>query len=217
MENPRVRLEEPRRQALGSNILQFAHALREGKRIPYGKCPEVMIAPRASFWKTVADPLCDQIIVGFNRTRHQVNREVRKYRGYHGELPNVGEKLICLYNHRDIGIYNGQTFLVESVANETDALVKLVLNDCGTRYTVVAVKDQFGREKIDLSYSNKFYHQGYRSVVFMDFAYAISAHKAMGSEYPRGKVLEELHPDWSRTRWPYTAATRFYEDIEYYR
>jgi hypothetical protein len=106
---------------------------------------------------------------------------------------------------------------VESIADETDELSKLVLDDCGTKYTVIAVKEQFGRDKIDLQHSNKFYRQGYRSVVFMDFAYAISAHKAMGSEYARGKVLEETHPDWDVPRWSYTAATRFYDDVEYYR
>jgi exodeoxyribonuclease-5 len=217
MENPRIRLEEPRRQALGSNLLQFAHALREGKKIRYGKCPGVMIAPKNMFWKDIADPAYDQVIVGFNRTRHDVNREIRKYRGYRGDIPNVGEKLTCLYNNRELGVYNGQILMVEDVALETDELVKLVLDDCGNKYTVVAVRDQFGRDKLDLSYSNKFYRMGYRSTVFLAFAYASSAHKSMGSEYPTGKVYEEVHPEWDLCAWSYTGATRFTDDIQYYR
>jgi hypothetical protein len=82
---------------------------------------------------------------------------------------------------------------------------------------VIALKEQFGRDKLDLDISSKFFRQGYHCVVFMDFAYAISAHKAMGSEYGRGKVLEEVHPDWNLPRWSYTAATRFFDDIGYYR
>lgn len=217
MYNPRIRLEEPRRQALGSNILQFAHALRTGKPIRYGKCPGVMIAPKNMFWKDVADPLYDKIIVGFNRTRHEVNKVVRKARGYHGAIPNVGEKVICLYNHRDIGVFNGQNFIVDSVQSEGDELLRMVLDDNGRKYTVIAVRDQFGKDKIDLSYSNRFFREGYRDVVFLDFAYGSTAHKAMGSEYSRGKVLEEVHRDTDVKRWSYTAATRFTEEVQYYR
>jgi exodeoxyribonuclease V len=217
MYNPRVRLEEPRRQALGSNILQFAHALRTGKPIRMGKCPGVMIAPKSIFWKDVADPAFDKIVVGFNRTRHEVNRVVRQARGYHGPIPNVGEKVTCLYNHRDVGVFNGQHFIVSNVQTETEELLSMTLDDNGTIYHVIAVKDQFGRDKIDLSYSNRFYKDGYRDVVFLDFAYASTCHKCMGSEYSRGKVLEECHRDTDVRRWSYTAATRFTDEVQYYR
>jgi exodeoxyribonuclease-5 len=217
MYNPRIRLEEPRRQESGSNILQFAHALRTGQQIRYGKCPGVMIAPRSMFWKDLADPSFDQIIIGFNRTRHEVNKVVRQGRGYHGDLPNVGEKVICLYNHRDIGIFNGQTFIVNSVQPEGDELLRMSLDDDGTVYDLIAVRDQFGKDKIDLSYSKRFYGQGYRDVAFIDFAYAITCHKAMGSEFSRGKVLQEVHRDTDIKRWSYTAATRFTDQVEYYR
>jgi exodeoxyribonuclease-5 len=217
MYNPRIKLEEPRRQALGSNILQFAHALRTGKPIRFGKCPGVMIAPRSAFWKDVVDPNCDKIIVGFNRTRHGVNKVVRNARGYLGSVPNVGEKVTCLYNHRDIGLFNGQHFIVNSIQPEGDELLRMILDDNGAIYNVIAVKDQFGRDKIDLSYSTRFYRDGYRDVVFLDFAYASTAHKAMGSEYSRGKVLEECHRDTDVKRWSYTAATRFIDEVQYYR
>jgi exodeoxyribonuclease-5 len=217
MKNPRIRLEETRRQALGSNILQFAHALRNGKNIKYGKCPGVMIAPKNTFWKDLADPSFDQIIVGFNRTRHEVNRVVRKGRGFHGDIPNVGERVICLYNNRDIGVFNGQTFIVNNVHPVGDELLSMVLDDNGVIYTVIAVRDQFGRDKIDLSYSNRFFIKGYRDVVFLDFAYGITAHKSMGSEYGKGKVLEEVHRDTDVRRWSYTAATRFIDEVQYFR
>ena len=215
--NPRIKLEEPRRQALGSNILQFAHALRNGTPIRFGKCPGVMIAPRNLFWKDVADPTYDKIIVGFNRTRHEVNKVVRQASGYSGNIPNVGEKVTCLYNHRDIGLFNGQHFIVTSIQQEGDELLRMTIDDNGRIYSVIAVKDQFGRDKIDLSYSNRFFRDGYRDVVFLDFAYASTAHKAMGSEYGKGKVLEECHRDTDVKRWSYTAATRFTDEVQYYR
>jgi exodeoxyribonuclease V len=217
MYNPRIKLEEPRRQALGSNILQFAHATRQGKNIRYGRCPGVMIAPKHMFWNDVADPSYDKIIVGFNRTRHEVNRVVRRARCYHGPLPNVGEKVTCLYNHRDVGVFNGQHFIVNSVQPEGEELLRMTLDDNGTTYHVIAVKDQFGRDKIDLSYSNRFYHQGYRDVIFLDFAYASTCHKSMGSEYSRGKIIEETHRDTDVRRWSYTAVTRFTDQVDYYR
>ena len=217
MKNPRVKLEEVRRQELGSNILQFAHALRNGKPIRYGKCPGVMIAPRNMFWKDVADPAYDKIIVGFNRTRHEVNKVVRNARGYYGPIPNIGEKVTCLYNNQDIGVFNGQHFIVNSIQPEGDELLRMTLDDNGAIYSIIAVRDQFGRDKIDLSYSNRFFRDGYRDVVFLDFAYGSTAHKAMGSEYAKGKVLEECHRDTDVKRWSYTAATRFTDDVQYYR
>lgn len=216
MNNPRIKLEEIRRQALGSNILQFAHALRNGKPIRYGKCPGVMIAPRSMFWKEVADPAYDKIIVGFNRTRHEVNRVVRQAKGYYGLIPNVGEKVTCLYNKQDLGVFNGQHFIVNSVQPEGEELLRMVLDDNGRIYNIIAVKDQFGRDKIDLSYSNRFFRDGYRDIVFLDFAYASTCHKSMGSEYSRGKVLEEVHRDTDVKRWSYTAATRFTDEVQYY-
>jgi ATP-dependent exoDNAse (exonuclease V) alpha subunit len=217
MHNPRIKLEEPRRQALGSNILQFAHALRTGKQVRYGKCPGAMIAPRTMFWKDIIDPSYDKIIVGFNRTRHEVNKIVRRARGYHGDIPNIGEKVTCLYNHRDIGVFNGQHFIVDSVQPEGEELLRVGLDDNGRKYNVIAVRAQFGRDKIDLSYSNRFFREGYRDVVFLDFAYGSTAHKSMGSEYSRGKVLEECHRDTDLRRWSYTAVTRFVDQVDYYR
>jgi exodeoxyribonuclease-5 len=217
MEKPRIRLEEPRRQALGSNILQFAHAIRKGLTVRYGRCPGVMIAPKRDFWKDITDPNCDQIVVGFNKTRHQVNREVRKSRGYFGDVPVAGEKVICLYNQKDIGLDNGQILLVERTGSIKDGLVELVLDDSGTKYTVMAIVEQFGKNKLDYSLTNKFYIHGYRGVVFLDFAYGISCHKAMGSEWERGKVLEEYHPDWELARYGYTGVTRFSDAVDYYK
>jgi hypothetical protein len=217
MKNPRIRLEEPRRQESGSNILQFAHALRTGQNIRFGKCPGVMIAPRSMFWKDIADPSFDQVIVGFNRTRHEVNRVIRRDRGFYGDIPNVGEKVICLYNNREIGIFNGQTFIVRGVQLVDDELLSMTLDDVGTIYTVIALKEQFGKDKIDLSYANQFHADGYHDVVFLDYAYAITAHKSMGSEFSRGKVLEECHRDTDVRRWSYTAATRFIDHVDYYR
>jgi hypothetical protein len=51
----------------------------------------------------------------------------------------------------------------------------------------------------------------------MDFAYAGTAHKCMGSEFSRGKILEEVHRDTDVRRWSYTAATRFVDQVDYYR
>jgi ATP-dependent exoDNAse (exonuclease V) alpha subunit len=169
------------------------------------------------FWKDIIDPSYDKIIVGFNRTRHEVNKIVRRARGYHGDIPNIGEKVTCLYNHRDIGVFNGQHFIVDSVQPEGEELLRVGLDDNGRKYNVIAVRAQFGRDKIDLSYSNRFFREGYRDVVFLDFAYGSTAHKSMGSEYSRGKVLEECHRDTDLRRWSYTAVTRFVDQVDYYR
>ena len=111
MDNPDVRLEEPRRQGKGSNILKFAIASKFRKAISYGKVSEVEIVRPDAFWKRIYDPTFDQIIVGFNDTRHRVNIAIRNDRGYIGVAPRPGEKIICLQTNKNKGIYNGNEIL----------------------------------------------------------------------------------------------------------
>ena len=38
----------------------------------------------------------DQVLVGLNKTRRAYNKRLRELRGFKGDLPQVGEKLVCL-------------------------------------------------------------------------------------------------------------------------
>ena len=56
-------------------------------------------------------------------------------------------------------------------------------------------------EKFEFTKANNF-------ITYWDYGYAITAHKAMGSEWDRVAVFEQIHQDWDWRRWTYTASTR---------
>lgn len=222
MGNPDIRLEVPHRQALGSNILQFAHAIRKGQQPRYGKCPGVQIRPKTEFDQMIEDPKWDQIIVGFNRTRHFVNSRIREIRGHFGKTPDPGEKVIFLNNNRELGLYNGMTLRVESAERDGNGFIICDLVDFeeiepGKRRRwkkVALIEDQLGQNKLDVRgwIANAVLNQ---NAMLADYAYAITAHKALGSEWDRVLALEEIHPDWEFPRWRYTVITRAAQEIGY--
>lgn len=202
MVSPDLRLEKIHRQAEGSSVIRFAHELRRGGLPQYFKSdPQVTIrncAPRdiSGF---------DAVLCGYNKTRVQVNARVRKRRGYWGTLPQPSERVICLRNNTDLGIFNGMQATVTGIQGNRMSVV----DDVGTEYSDLLINPhQFGMEKplkrgLD------------EDETLWDFGYAMTVHKSQGSEWANVCVLEQLAPIWSPARWRYTAATRASETITY--
>ena len=100
---PVVTLKEIVRQEKGNPIVRLADRVRSGACVPFGEDGCVSVLPRQKFTCALRRQVfeeADQIIVGTNRTRNAVNREVRAFRGIPDEalLPCDGEKLICTLN-----------------------------------------------------------------------------------------------------------------------
>lgn len=57
--------------------------------------------------------------------------------------------------------------------------------------------------------------KGLARATHWDYAYAITCHKAQGSEWPKVLVVEERCPLWEMPRWRYTAVTRASEELIY--
>lgn len=207
MQTPDLVLEQVHRQAEGSAIIRFAHMLRRGDQ-PLcwtgGGDVHVRIGMnRASLLDY------DAILCGYNSTRCQINAHVRALRGFSGP-PAVGERLLCFQNDSDLGIYNGMLVTVTGVRGESnDAFVLDLEDDVGERFAKIPVlTSRFGTERPR--------PDGYvRGVGIFDFGYAMTVHKAQGSEWRRVAVLEQIHAGWTPSRWRYTAATRASETLDY--
>jgi len=198
MHEPDIRLENIHRQAAGSPIIRFAQHVREGRE------PETfgdMARVQRGGSLDLAD--FDVSICGYNKTRVAGNAWVRRRRGFSGNLPQVGERVICLQNDAEIGVFNGQICTVR----ETSAKVFTVEDDAGQLYVDVAFDPtQFNRiEKLI----------PVEGLTLWDFGYAVTAHKMQGSESPRVVVFEEIARSWSPMRWRYTAATRASEELRW--
>lgn len=227
MLNPQIRLEAIHRQAAQSPILTFAQIVREGKTLNWATVPpcELKRSTRQEALRTCHE--FDAIICGFNKTRHSYNKAVRKNLGRREPI-EVGEKLICLRNSKETGIFNGNTFTVTKVLLRHPIQVgpgRFV--DCwkldvqteegrdlrGIEVTMLGPDDK--PQDMILNYTDRDEYGGAlrRSILACDYGYCLTAHKSQGSQWPKVLVIEELHPDQNAQRWRYTAATRAEKEL----
>lgn len=204
---PDVMLTEIHRQAADNPIIQLATAAREGREIAIGNYGHTRVVPRGVL-STEEVASADQVLVGLNRTRQSFNRRIRQSlgRGAAGALPEAGDKLVCLRNDKDKSILNGGLFTVVEVEPKGDEVEMLV-----------ASEDFPDRAPVDVTVRREFFIGGVedldkndlRGTQQFDFGYALTVHKAQGSQW--GRVIAYDESGTFRTeakRWLYTAITR---------
>ena len=183
----------------------------------------------------------DQIIVGTNRTRALVNRDVRAFYGISPDrvLPEEGEKIICTLNDwskpldekGDFHLVNGIIGRCFRVREQLDGLGQL---DFQPDFLTERIEDLpfdtgiFVRGQYYHGYGNRacllsngvLVHEGNHellrrfkvrredTVCRFEFAYAVTCHKAQGSEYDFVVVIDESGYFEDGREWLYTAVTR---------
>lgn len=207
MAAPAVRLETIHRQALDSPILAFATQCRLGERPTIQDTDGLVVGRNKGVDRGRAETdwllSFDQIIVAFNTKRVAINRQIRAHKNYTERL-HVGEKVICLRNNQRVGLFNGMMLTVKRVTRDT-----------------IDVETDEGRvlRRIDVCWeqfnSLTTLKETPRSLSLFDYGYAITCHKAQGSEWSRVLVIEGRCDKWSMSRWRYTAATRAAKDLVY--
>lgn len=202
---PDVLLTEIERTAADNPLLELATAAREGRPIRVGTYGDSEVLGSAQI--EGLDLLAyDQVITGKNVSRQVLNDEIRHRLGRTGPLPEVGDRLIGTRNDKGAFVRNGEQFVVTALGGTDDdgALVlevqSLDLSQAPVRR--VRVPPQcFTGERID--------SRGWDEVQFMDYGYAITAHKSQGSEWNRVLVFDESSFFGGiERRWLYTAITR---------
>jgi len=208
---PNHLLTQIHRQALDSPIIQMATTVRTGGTLKpgcYGNC-EVIEASKSPEAKARVQELvmaADQIIVGRNKTRQNINRRTREVLGYPEKLPVPGDKLICLRNNHDLGLLNGSLWELEEIDVFTDDQAQLVVKPYqqpGPPITCIAHMHHFQRRIKELD------HWDRRDAEEFDFGYAITCHKSQGSQWGNVLVIDES--DCFRenaSKHLYTAITR---------
>jgi len=204
---PDVILTEVHRQAAGNPILQLATKARNGEKLPYGKYGDSEV-----LFSGDIDPedlwTADQVLVGTNATRARLNKRARTHFGMVDPTPMFGDKIICTRNSANYGIFNGEMFTVircdeQSAAWLSMDLVRLedptntIIQDVRVHRTMF-VPDGETRTDSTLGDSGRF-----------AYGYAITAHKAQGSQWDNVIVIDEstVFRDM-KDKWLYTAITR---------
>lgn len=139
------------------------------------------------------------IITYRNITVNAINAEIRRRMGA-TSLDSLfpGLKLVCTANNYAVNVVNGSLMEVDYVIEGG--------ND-GERGGTAVMTD--GRV-LEVSFDRN--DRG-RKIVNVEDGFAITCHKAQGSEWPRICVVEDIPcaPDWR-----YTAATRAMKDVVYF-
>jgi ATP-dependent exoDNAse (exonuclease V) alpha subunit len=221
---PDVMLTEVHRQARDNPIIHLSMMVREGKRLQPGTYGETRLFDRATcdrltVWTDVSN--ADQLLCGMNKTRAHSNTKIRREAGLAKEgdpkewLPVMGDRLICLRNNREHGILNGMLF--DCINSELAIHKKLP----GAKMRVKSL-DQPNRQPIDVNTPREFFEGkeadlDWRAIVDhqqFTFGWAITCHKAQGSQWPHVGIINEAHVfREDADKWLYTAITRASERV----
>ena len=237
LEHPHVFLDEVMRQEDTSDILRLSMEVRDKKPLKYFKGNDV----RVISWDEYRNNMgvlgwADQIICAKNATRIGLNAQMRyDLFGWEDPLPQDGDKIICTRNNWNIANFYGDSLINGVTGVISDIEYKNRENFCYTP-TMFAnfIPDYYDlnneREKIwgtfcHVRMDRKLFIEGEPLVNRnnfsripsqlkpneFDFGYAITCHKAQGSEFEKVIVFEEYlkgdNAD-SHARWLYTAITR---------
>ncbi len=213
---PDALLTEVHRQARDNPIIQLAMDVRAGETLRYGSHGDSAVINRDEVeTERVLD--ADQVLVGLNRTRRRYNQRLRELKGFSGRLPAAGDKLVCLRNDAQKGLLNGSLWQV-MLASPAKRKIKagLALNmvvkaeddgPFGTSAKVRVARAAFEGNG-DLPWQVR------RNFDEFDFGYALTVHKAQGSQWDDIVLFDESFAfKEHRQRWLYTAVTRAAERI----
>ena len=222
LNNPHVFLSEITRQALDNPIIKLSMDVREGKPFQYGGDKRCRIIPRDK----VSNKLllgADEIIVGKNVTRHRINEYVRQFK-WGDEYtfdPKEGEKCICLKNHWNTVGSNGEPLINGQIGTLHNIQVVDLMPYGKVIYADFLSDDDGWYKNLMIDYKlmidgeptinkdNWKVFAGYPKPFSFAFGYAITCHKAEGSEFDRVIVYDEAFGDEDmKRRWRYTAVTR---------
>ena len=234
LDNPHIFLDEIMRQAEESEIIQLTMAIRQDKYVNEYRGKEVQVITEDD----VVDGMyhwADQILVATNRKRLEINDFMRKALGHTGENPDVGEKIICLRNAWDVldtkgemALVNGTIGTIESI--ESDIMkyplyrfpevpvyrITLKTDDGEIYENLIVDQETIKSGKKFLSSQEYRLAQAAKNNPFIEmplefnYGYAITCHRAQGSEWDKVLVFEENFPfdKTEHRKWLYTACTR---------
>jgi len=205
---PDMMLTEIHRQAEGNPIIELATKVRTGETLQAGQYGESQVIDGKPDRAWVME--ADQILVGKNRTRRQVNLQMRRLLGMgEDDLPVNGDKVVCLRNDHEVGLLNGTLWEVTDTEFVDGLEVMNLSVQAGDHaVTVLAHTHYFKGVEDQLAYYE------IRGAQCFDYGYALTAHKAQGSQWPNVFIFDESFIfRQNAKRWLYTAITRAAEKV----
>jgi exodeoxyribonuclease V len=216
-------LKEIHRQAEGSSILELASRIRQNA----DDIGEEAFSPSPGAKLAHAIQHGVQVICYTNDTRRYVNYAARRALGRTSAWPEVGDKMIfgATYTHGVTGriIPGGTPVTVIAVDRDFVSNGQIdVRTEDGESMSLNASTRPMFYDLHDLAKPSNPPSKSTDGGAVLQYAYAITAHKAQGSEYQKVLVVDErarifdkdpLVVAETRRRWFYTAVTRAKEKL----
>ncbi len=223
MQKPNLLLEHIHRQAEGNPIIAISIQARTKGSIDPGKYSQKVIKyghddpdGQERMSELLSSYTPDTLVLcGYNRTRQKLNAYIRNSLGFDTETPSSGDRIICLRNNHKENIYNGMLGTVVRIksADKEWYEAEIAMDGEVGHYRGFISKQQFNAES-GLNFSNM-RKETVKGDLF-DFGYALTVHKAQGSQSKRVILFEERFgkmDDEMWRRWLYTAVTRAEKEL----
>ena len=237
LDNPHIFLDEVMRQAQESEIIRVTMDIRNHKPLSLMDGNEVKILTKADL-STGMMQWADQMLVGTNQMRVALNNQMRELLG-RGNAPEDGDKVICLRNYWSILAENEDPLVNGTIGYLQDSFESFnqlpwkmggqriytiqgnFLSDGGALYKDLDMDKKLiltGEKSLDWKTTWKLNSNPRTSMLVpleFTYGYAITGHKAQGSEWDKVLVVEEKFPfeKEEHARWLYTCATRASEKL----
>lgn len=207
---PHIMLSEIHRQARDSAIIYAATKVREGEKLSFGTMGDFSMVYGPKFNRELMfEPRFDQVLCGRNKTRHSINTAFRVKREAKSIVPELKDKLVCLRNNHKTGLLNGSLWEAMKIEHrEGNDMFRMQVKSTDGLATVpkwVRSHLSFFDPDSDAQLSpqqRRFYDE-------FTFGYALTCHKAQGSQWDSPLIFDESFCFQSDgPRWLYTAITR---------
>lgn len=224
MIRPDIKLETIHRQAADNPIIKLSMIARETGTVPVGDFGQGVRklsrydSETGSEIEMMMQSFRNDLLVlsGYNQSRVKLNKQMRSYFDFGSDAPSHGDRVICLKNNWEKGIYNGMVGRIRVIRDKiNDSRFEIfeaeIEMENGIIYEGNILADQFDSP---ISLAEKINKKD--NVELFDFGYALTVHKAQGSQAKRVLLFEERNKhmtdeDWQR--WIYTGITRAEEEL----
>jgi exodeoxyribonuclease V len=211
---PDIFLRKIHRQCADSPILELATLARQGKPLPqrYEK-GLVKVLPLTKESQPLIYDAGTQPLCGLNRVRWTYTQRIRKLRGFVGDRPETGERLICCRNNRAEGLFNGGMGTLNDLRADHGGtpgtlLVDVKMDDLDEVNTGIEIDPYLFSNHFSGGQSKKLEIPKKRFDEF-DWGYILTCHKAQGTSWDHVTVIDDSGAfRENRNAWLYTAITR---------
>ncbi|MCA0256714.1 MAG: ATP-dependent RecD-like DNA helicase [Proteobacteria bacterium] len=212
-QDPDYLLTDIHRQARDNPIIHLAMRVREGQDLDFGDYGAARVISKRDVTQDLVLS-ADQVLVGTNRTRRRYNQRLRELKGFSAAYPQAGDKLVCLRNDPAKGLLNGSLWQVMTSSRETikpgiNLLIKPEDDDMERGAAKIKLlKAAFEDTETEIPWQTR------RRYDEFDYGYALTVHKAQGSQWNNVVLFDESFAFRdTRERWLYTAVTRAAETL----